>query len=327
MAAEGIPVDKLPDVVLGRDRGYARAEAMALLAASTHPRREALLTEVLENPREERRYRVVAAITLGRIDTAEAEHALMRNLTPSQPALGEVLKSLGRTGDRPALAAIESMKLSGDHPARGAWVFATALISYRLGLEGHDLQMPAEKDLLQPDTKDARPIDVRKLDEEQARIVIDALKRYPYGGIEFDTRAVTATYCAGEVNVICINREFIGAGLAKAGERKALVAVAALRSPETGDYSPSYLALTRPVASGGRIEVLVTRCSGKPALAGTARIEGATAEFQLRSVRRPGARAIVIRGTLRDGVVQAAEAASSITQEPRRIPRHIIVNR
>ena len=69
MAAQEIPIEKLPDVVLGRDRTFERAEAMALLAASSLPRREQLLAQVLENTAEERQYRLVAAITLGRILT------------------------------------------------------------------------------------------------------------------------------------------------------------------------------------------------------------------------------------------------------------------
>jgi hypothetical protein len=326
MAAANIPIEKLPDAVLGRDRAYARGEAMAVLAASNHPQREALLAHVLEDPGEQRRYRLVAAITLGRIFTPAAARLLIRNLEREQPALADVLKSLGRIGSREALSAIESLKLGEGHPAHGAAVFAAALISYRLGLAGHDLPLPSEAELLQPRATDARPIDVRKMEAEAASVVIEALKRYPHG-IEFDPAAVTGIYCDGEVNVLCVNRDFSGQALARAGERKALLAVAALQSPETGDYSPSYLVLTSPGATPGTFEVVVTRCSGTYALAGTARLGGDRADFQLRSVRRPGARAIVIRGTLADGIIQAVDAVSSATREPPRLARHVVVDR
>jgi hypothetical protein len=326
MAAGDIPFEKLPDIVLGRDRVYPRAEAMALLAASSHPQREALLAQVLENREDERQYRVVAAITLGRIFTPTAEALLTRNLHADEPTLSEVLKSLGRIGGREALAAIDSLKLSGEHPASGAAGFAAALISYRLGLAGHDLPQPKESDLLHPAAADARAIELEKMKAEPARLVIEALKRYPYG-VEFEPDAVTLVQCAGEVNVICINREFSARGtLIDATRRKALFAVGALQSPETGDFSPSYLLLTSPSGTKGTVDMIVTRCSGAYAMAGVGRLAGDHGEFELRAVRRPGARAMVVRGTLVDGIVRAAEAMSSTTREPPRTVRRVVVN-
>ena len=208
MAAGDIPIEKLPDIVLGRDRTFARAEAMALLAASSHPERESLLAQVLENPSDERQYRVVAAIALGRILTPTAETILIRNLKTDDPTLPEVLKSLGRIGGREALAAIESLKLSEGHHALGASRFAASLVTYRLGIAGHDLPLPNEKDLLRAEGIAAQRIELRKMEPESAKVVIDALRRYPYGGVEFDSGAVTHVHCAGETNVILINREF-----------------------------------------------------------------------------------------------------------------------
>ena len=322
-----IPLARVPDVVLGRDGTHARPEAMAILAASSHPEREALLARVLESPGEDRRYRVVAAITLGRIDTKAAEAALLRNLRADQPAVAEVLKSLGRIGDEDALRAIESLQLDEIEAARGPAVFAAALISYRLGLAGHDLPLPDAAQLQTPPDREVElPIEVRRLDAAEARVVLEALRRYPYGNVAFDPGAVTRFYCAGEVNVICTNREFAAPGaLATATARKALMAVGALQSPETGDYSPSYLVLTHPGPGPGAIELVVPRCGGAMAMAGTGRIADDRAEFELRSVRRPGARAIFIRATVTRGVVDAAEARSSTTREPPRIARHVVV--
>jgi hypothetical protein len=324
-----IPLEALPDVVLGRDRRYPRAEAMARLAASSHPERESLLGRVLERPDDERRYRVVAAITLGRIDTPAAQQRLLGNLRDEQPALNEVLRSLGRIGDREALAAIESLKLPGDHPARGTAAWAASLISYRLGLSGHQLRMPTEAELLhRPADTVALRIDVRKLEPEAATVVVEALRRYPYGGVALDPASVTRLTCAGEVNIICMNRQFSGpGGLEKALERKAFVAVGALQSPETGDYSPSYLVMTHPTGAPGAVELIAPRCSGTFALAGTGRIAGDRAEFELRSVRRPGARSIFVRGAVVNGVIEAAEAVSSRTKEPARIVQRVVVER
>jgi hypothetical protein len=327
MALSKIPLDKLPDVVAGRDPMFARAEAMAALAASNLPQRESMLGQVLENPKEERQYRVVAAITLGRVLTPTAERILRGQLIVEQPAIHEVLKSLGRIGGRETLLAIEALKLAEGHHAAGAARFAAALISYRLSLPGPDLPVPRAGDLLTPQAAVSQPITLRKLEPAGARIVLDALRRYPYGNVEFDLDAVTHVHCAGETNIICINRQFSSpATLVNATRRKALFAVGALESPETGDYSPAYLLFTHPEGPPGQVAMIVTRCSGTVAMAGFARLIGdGRGEFELRSVRRPGARSIFVRGTLSEGIVRAAEALSSTTREPARIVRRVVV--
>jgi hypothetical protein len=328
MADQVIPIEKLPDIVLGRDRTFERAEAMALLAASSLPEREQLLARVLEHSGEERQYRLVAAIVLGRILTPTAEKILIGNLKEEQPALHEVLKSLGRIGGRESLAAIESMKLPEGHHAAGAARFAASLITYRLGIAGHDLPLPSEKDLLRAEGTEAQRIELRKMEPAAAKVVIEALKRFPYGNVDFDPDAVTGVHCAGETNVILINREFSKPGtLVKATQRKALFAIGALQSPETGDFSPSYLLFTHPSPTAGTVHMIVTRCSGAFAMAGFGRLAGDGGEYELRSVRRPGARAMLVRGTLADGIVRAAEAISSITREPPRTVRHAVVER
>lgn len=328
MAAQVIPIEKLPDVVLGRDRTFERAEAMALLAASSLPQREEVLAQVLQNAGDERQYRLVAAITLGRILTAPAEKILIGNLNAEQPALSEVLKSLGRIGGREALGAIESLKLPESHHSTGAARFAASLISYRLGIEGHDLPLPSENNLLRAEGTPAQRIEFRKMEPASAKVVVEALKRYPYGNVEFDLDAVTGVHCAGETNVILINREFSAPGtLVKATQRKALFAIGALQSPETGDFSPSYLLFTRPSATPGTVHMIVTRCSGAYAMAGFGRLDGDGGVYELRSVRRPGARAMLVRGTLADGIVRAAEAISSTTREPARLVRNVVVDR
>jgi hypothetical protein len=301
---------------------------MALLAASSLPRREQLLAQVLESQAEERQYRLVAAITLGRILTPAAEKILVRNLQDEQPALSEVLKSLGRIGGRESLAAIDSLKLPEGHHAVGAVRFAASLITYRLGIAGHDLPLPDEKNLLRAEGTPAQRIELRKMEPAAAKIVVEALKRFPYGNVEFDLDAVTGVHCAGETNVILINREFSRPGtLVHATQRKALFAIGALKSPETGDFSPSYLLFTHPSATRGTVHMIVTRCSGAYAMAGFGRLEGDGGAYELRSVRRPGARAMLVRGTLSDGIVRAAEAISSTTREPPRTVRNVVVER
>lgn len=319
MTMNHIPADRLLDVVRGRDPRFARTEAIGLLAESQEPRRESLLADIIENPSEPRRYRLVAAMTLGRVRSEAAEAILLRNLEAQHPAVREVLRSLGRIGGPRALKAIEELELPSDHPAKGDEAFAAGLIRYRLRLDGEALPLPPPDALLEPPSEDVRRVDVRQLEEERAQAVVKDLERYPHG-IVLDPEAATLIECAGEINVLVPNRELAKPqGRSWVLEGKALVALVGLQSPENGDYSVSYLVLTNPVQSG-EVEVLVTRSSGRYVLAGTAHPEGDGLVFDLRAVRRAGARSLSVRGVLRDGRLLDVEASASSRQEPRKRP-------
>ena len=106
-----------------------------------------------------------------------------------------------------------------------------------------------------------------------------------------------------------VRDHFLGTAVAGLTQRKAVLALGALQSPETGDYSVSYVFLSRPAPTGGAIAIMAHRCSGAPALAGTAAVVAAQIEFELRSVRRPGASAISVKGAMQDGHVHVTEAA------------------
>lgn len=321
-----IPKDKLPDVVLGKDRAYPRAQAMAELAASDRPDREALLSQVLDNSYEHRRYKAVAAIALGRILTSNAERSLLRNLARiDDDAFPEVALALGRIGGAEALKALDALKLPPQSGGSAAVAYAATLIAHRLGLPDHERRFPGDDEILEPDPKESYGIEVRKAKPDVATKVLQDLQHHPYG-IAFDPDTLTETQCDGEVNVFCPNRAFLGAAIARLEERKAVLAIGALKSEETGDYSVSFVVFSRPV---GASEVVITahRCSGKLSLAGTGRIAGGRLEFQLRSVRQPGARAVLVKGTLDNGQIRVSEAIRSTMRERALVPARSAVAR
>jgi hypothetical protein len=321
-----VPTDKLPEVVLGRDRAYPRAQAMAELAASDRTDREALLSQVLDNSYEHRRYKAVAAIALGRIPTSAAENALLRNVTRiSDETFPEVVLALGRIGGPSALEAIDALNLPPQHPGAGAAAYASALIAHRLGLPSHERPFPGNDEILRPDPKESRPIEVAKAKPDIARKVLQDLQQYPYG-IAFDPDTLTETRCDGEVNVFCPNREFLGPAVVRLGERKAVLALGALRSEETGNYSVSYVVLSRP-SGAATVAIMVHRCSGKLSLAGTGRIVDGRLEFELYSIRQPGARAVLVTGTMENGLLRVSYAIRSTTRERARVPARRAVER
>lgn len=319
MTSAAIPSTRLPDVVLGNDREFSRPQGMAELASSERPDREALLAQVLENPREVRRHKAAAAVALGRVATPLAEQTLLRNLVDTaDSALQEVLLSLGRIGGPGAIAAIDAVRLAPRHPAARTAAYAAALIAHRFGLPGHELPLPAAGDLLPLPAGQTRPIEFGPAESTDPREVLESMKGQPYG-IEFDAAALTWVRCAGEVNVICPNREFLGPAVRELQKRPAIPALVALQSPETGEHSVSYVVFSRP-AGVDEVALTVHRCTGKLALAGGARITGSRLHFELGSVRHPGAWAVLLRGSLEDGRFQVTEGIGSTTPEKRRMP-------
>ena len=131
--------------------------------------------------------------------------------------------------------------------------------------------------MLQPDPKESSAIDVRNAEPDVAKKALQDLQ-CTYG-IAFNPDTLTETQCDGEINVFCPNREFLGAAIARLGERKAVLALGALRSDETGDYSVSFVVFSRP-SGANAVAITAHRCSGKLWLAGTGRIAGSGLEFE-----------------------------------------------
>jgi hypothetical protein len=319
MACPDVPeVVKRSPIRIGSDRASA-------LSASDWTDREALLAAVLENRDEERRFRTVAAISLGRIASSVAEEILVRNLSPrDELPFSEILLSLGRIGGPRALEAIHALELNPRAPATATAAFAETLIAHRLGLPGHDLPLPAETEILEIAAARTRPIEFTPMDSERAREVMDAMRRHPYG-IAFDVASLTKIQCAGETHVLCLNSEFLGQAVTRLTRRHAVLALLALQSTETGDYSVSHVILSRPSGEDGALTIMAHRCSGILALFGTARVSDARNKFELRSVRRPGAQAILVKGEIEDSRVTIARAITSIERARRRVPAWQVV--
>lgn len=319
MTSPAIPDEKLPSVVLGKDRDYGRAQAIAQLGTSDRPDRESLLTQVLENSYESRRYRAVAASALGRIATPEAEEILLRNLPKtSDDSFRELVLSLGRIGGPEVLASIESLNLREDHPGADAAAFAASLIAYRWNLPGHEVPDPEPADLLHRPTTERKQIDIGPADAATVRSVLRAIEQQPYG-IAVDAQSLISARCAGQNNVICPNVELSRQDAESFTRGKSILAIVAVQGAESEQYSLSSVVLSRP-AGPDALALTVHRNSGRLVMAGIARVSDGRLDFELAATRRPGARAIFIRGTIFEGGLVIDDAVSTAVQEPRRIP-------
>ncbi|HEY7140103.1 MAG TPA: HEAT repeat domain-containing protein [Methylomirabilota bacterium] len=319
MATRTVTLDQLREALHGGRSDIAQGEAFALLAASSFPEREVLLGSVLQDRREPTAVRSAAAIALGRIPTRESEQILLTNLAAEEWRVQvEVLRALGKIGGAEALAAIDRLRLPAEDP--GGAAFAASLIAHRLRLPGHELPLPPGERLLKVPEERAHAIRVSPLPPELARKAILDLARQPYG-VEYDENRLVRLECVRRVNVVCPNRQLTEAGqVARLRERKAVAAVVALQSPETGDYSVSYIVMVAPAGSAGRVQIIAPRCSGRPGLAGTGNVVDDRLAFELRTVERPGAFPMELSGELVTGEIRFRRAVVSPEQTPSRRP-------
>ncbi len=317
MPRRPVDLDRLLEAMRGDDPEIARGEAFARLAAFEYPQREELLAGVLRDRSEPPIIRSAAAIALGRIATRDSEQVLLANLSAEEVVVkSEVLRALGRIGRHEALAAIDALRLPADDPAKNAAEFGAALIAHRLRLDGHDLPLPSEERLLKTPGENSQPIRVSTLTSADAAKVLADLTAQPHG-IEYDQGRLVRLECGRRVNVVCPNRELSAPGsVARLAERKALVGVVALHSPETGDYSVSYLVMVAPGESSRRLNIIAPRCSGGLGLAGTGELAGNQMAFHLRTIERPGAYPMEVSGEFGAGEIRFHRAVVSLEQTP-----------
>lgn len=321
MSNPQISLDQLRDVVLGRDARIPRVEAIALLRTSDFSDKEQLFAEVLENEHEPAAIRSAAAMSLGRIMTLRAEEMLIKNSQiADQGVLADVVKALGRIGDRSALVVLEKVKQNAIGLAAEQARFAAALISHRLGVAGNDLPVPTSEDLLALPGNTILAIQVTRANASEAEESLHSLAMEPFG-IDFAKDFTYQVRCGRSTRMIMLNRDFTDSdAIKKLIERKAFLGVVATRFEESDMYSPSFLLLTSPVKQSSMINILIHRTTGALAFSGTAQVEGDLATFSIRTISQPGANPVQIEGTFTDGKLNITTALSATFRQKRRQP-------
>jgi hypothetical protein len=312
------------DVVLGRDSSFPRARAINLVPTARMSDAVPLLRQVMENDAEEIRYRRLAAISLWRLNTAEAREALLAAAaTTREPSvLGAVVKCLGRVGDDRALAALESLARQADGPLVQQVAFASALIAYRLGLPGRDLAIPAPSEGV-PRISRGR-IELAAPSDDEAKLFADGLRDEPYD-IELDKGSLWQVRCPAGLWMLALSAPFVAARRrGTLGERKAVIGLVASKNSADGRYSVAYLVFSAPREKGGELDLLIHRATGEVAWAGAFKDGGeGPIEFAVHAAGRIGIAAIEMAGTWSSaGGIELTRAISAalVTEKQNPVP-------
>jgi hypothetical protein len=301
------------DVVLGKQSLIPRAVAINLLPGSAVEEPERLLGEVLLNRAENQGLRKLAANTLWRMNTPEGRRFLLEagEQLDDPEVLTPVVKALGRVGDARALAALERIQKFAKAVLAEQTSFAASLITYRLGLPGHDLPVPTTFEPLPPAALVG--MDFVEPRAEEVSLYEQALAGEPYG-IKVAAESLRAFSCPGGRWMLGFNGEVLAdEPLPTLLRRKTLFGLLASKNSEDGRYSVSYLLLSAPETDKAKVNLLLPRVTGELAWAGAAEANpSGVAKFALHAAGSLGIVPIEVEGTIyADGRIAFGRALTS----------------
>lgn len=318
---EKVSLKQLRDVVAGRDMNFPRPRAMDLLQVSDFPNKHRDFEAILENEHEPSDIRYLAAVNLWRINTPNALEILIKNSQVcDERVLEGIMMALGRIGGRSALNAVLKVKKNAQGRAALQAKFAADLISYRLGLNGNELQVPDEKDYMKLPSENTYSFQFTPAKYEDSELCLRSLAHQPFG-IEFSEHPMYQMRCGRNDMIMLFNREFISQNaVKKLTERRSFLGVIAIKSEESQLYSTTLLVLTSPTRQSDKVNILIYRSTGDLAFGGIAEVKNSRAVFSIRTISRPGASPIKVEGVFEDGKLEIENALSSSFAQKRRQP-------
>jgi hypothetical protein len=280
---------RLTDIVQGRDKSLPRNIAINMLPASKVRRSVGILNKLLIDEAEEVSARHLAAVNLWKSNTPTAHKYLLKaaqKITNGE-ILGSVVKALGRVGDKKALDTVVAIEEGSRGLLKAQASFAASLISYRRGLEGHDLPVPTTHVPI-PAGNQTR-LKFTTPTQAEVDVFTSSLDREPYG-IAFSKDLMHQFICAGGRCMVALNQQLSnGNALSELTGKKAMVGVLAAKNSEDGRYSATHLILSSPGTPRGKVNILVYSITGTPAWAGeTISVDVNQAKFELKTVETIG---------------------------------------
>ena len=313
--------DQVRSVAIGNETSFSRTAAIHLLQQSDYSEKYLDFERLLLNEQESASIRYLAATALGRINTEPALELLISATQTIRvgDVLAAVVRSLGRIGNKKALAAICRVKEQLTGFAAPQAQFAAALISHRLGLPGNDLPASDRNEYLELPGGTENLFQVRQANATEVDGCLQSLAEQPFGINLAETGYQIR--CGRHDWMLLFNRDFTGQdAVTKLQAQKALPGIIATRNQETGMYSVAFLLLTSPLAQPNRFDVLIYSSNGGPIFGGSAQTVGGKAEVSIRSVSRPGALPVDVRGIFEAGRVDFERTLSGFAVQKRRQP-------
>ena len=324
---EQATLEQLRNAILGRDDDLSSSKAMVFLLQSNFPNKHRELERVLLDEEAPSNNRYLAAIYLSKISEPVSLNILKNTGNiQNEKVLSGVATALGRVGDSSALELLNRFQERSHGLAASRARFAAALISHRLGLTGNELSLPDEQDYLTVDNRSVQQLQILEANETDAELCLRSIANENIG-IEFSKSSVYQGNLSNCTWMILFNRDFSQEGTVKQLIRRKAVLGAVVTQigseEEQKVYSIAYLLLTSPNESADGFNIMLHRPKGELAFAGMAKLEDDSARFLIRTISRPGAIPLQIKGKFKGEKLEISEAISGSSALEKRHPTPI----
>lgn len=297
-AVDSKDIGRLVTESIGGVGRRTKANAMGVLAARGGVTERRILSRVLARSDEEPELRAAAAIYLGRLPGRFSESRLIECLAePKGMVRYNIIQALGCIGGAKALEALSKIRVGRDPYIRKQLIFAKTLISYRLGIDKHDIpfvegvkrKAGADEDLIElaMTTANAREIGIalNRLQGSDYNIKVSPEKG-------FKVTAGRAEWILF-LNKDSLSRKLILPAILK---KKMITGLLTRKVPETNEYAVQYLVLTRPRKLA--LEIMVVRTDGEVFYSGRGSVSAGSLSFQISDIKRPGTAPTLVSGLL-----------------------------
>jgi len=315
---------QLTDIVQGRDKSFPRNIAINMLPTTKIRGSVGMLNKLLIDESEDLPARRLAAVNLWKSNTPTAHRYLLKaaQTITNGEILGALVKALGRVGDKKALDTVIAIVKRSRGLLRAQASFAASLISYRHGLEGHDLPVPTT--YLPMPTANQMRLNFVAPPKAEVDVFASSLDKEPCG-ISFSGDLMHQFNCPGGGWILALNQQLsAGNALSALTSRKAMLGVLAAKNSEDGRYSTTHFIISSPGTLRGKVNILVYRITGTPAWAGgTTSVDANQAKFKLQTVGSLGVVPMEMEGVLSVSgklTVTKAVSATRVTEKKHPLP-------
>jgi hypothetical protein len=275
---QGLSEKALAERALAVDNPSVSRAAIRELARKRSPRRRTVLTEIVLDDGRDADVRAMAAMQLGRYNTAASRKALLEVVSGSPDAVRRrAVEALGRIGDEESLARLRRLR-PRDAVIQRSVDCARALISYRLGL-GTDLLEPPTKRRLTAGQR-MRPINTT-IPAATGRLVKEALAdaEEELPALPLSPEGARHLICGANQFVLALSREMHEhKTLAWLGRRNAVLMVVLWKASTLDAFEPYMYVLAHPEREG-RLRLLGLRSMGEVTVAGEIELREQSAVF------------------------------------------------
>jgi hypothetical protein len=286
----------------GEIEGENRAQAMALLVATRAAGTADALRRVIYDENEDLALRAVAVRSLSRIGFGAEGDLIQVTQRVSEPELlVEAVRGMALVGSPNTLPILEELAQKSGGQVREQARFSQSLVAARARVEGYELPVPRDGELVRPDPEHSIALLIEPMGTEQ--LAGGRKGRVETFGTDPDWEGGVHIQAGPDDMVMLLERSLLDHDLvALARKVPVLYGLIARRVAPGGPYAARWLILSWPHTER-RFHLALHRPTGEQDLYGYALVEGDEARFAMATVAGSGVPPTELTGWIKGRLV------------------------